>query len=217
MSIFEDEIDFAFSDEKTFDLPISLWEEEQENEINKPKSKKSGNVKINWNVWEIQLFFTPYQAASVILDLDPYQQRNDELNQQLKAIAEILKQYTEEGYLKQSRVEKQTDDVLGDVKAFKIYRDDLLYFSNNILKIPLTLKSLPDFKQEEQEQSTYSNKRNYKEETLREFIELIIDPSLLEINGELPSYSRLHTKLQHKYPNRRITSKNTIKKLLNDL
>lgn len=140
MSIFEDEIDFAFSDEKTFDLPISLWEEEQENEINKPKSKKSGNVKINWNVWEIQLFFTPYQAASVILDLDPYQQRNDELNQQLKAIAEILKQYTEEGYLKQSRVEKQTDDVLGDVKAFKIYRDDLLYFSNNILKIPLTLK-----------------------------------------------------------------------------
>ncbi|HDR0968567.1 TPA: hypothetical protein R4350_001915 [Pasteurella multocida] len=58
---------------------------------------------------------------------------------------------------------------------------------------------------------------NYTSETLREFIELIIDPALLENNGQIPTYSRLHSKLQNKYRNKRITSKNTIKKYLNDL
>lgn len=51
-------------------------------------------------------------------------------------------------------------------------------------------------------------------EKLAYFIELIIDPTLLD-NGKMPSYSKLHSALNHKYKNEKIPSKNTIKKYLN--
>ena len=51
-------------------------------------------------------------------------------------------------------------------------------------------------------------------EKLAYFIELIIDPMLLD-NGKMPSYSKLHSLLNHKYKNEKIPSKNTIKKYLN--
>lgn len=50
---------------------------------------------------------------------------------------------------------------------------------------------------------------------LAEFIELIINPTLLE-NGKLPTYSKLYSKLDHTYRGKRsIPAKNTIKKYLN--
>lgn len=50
---------------------------------------------------------------------------------------------------------------------------------------------------------------------LADFIDLIIDPELLE-KGKIPSYSTLHTKLNHRYKDERsIPSKNTIAKYLN--
>ncbi|RDE83832.1 hypothetical protein [Aggregatibacter kilianii] len=53
---------------------------------------------------------------------------------------------------------------------------------------------------------------------LADFISLIIDPELLDENGEIPSYSRLHSKLDTKHKGKRlIPSKNTIKKYLNQL
>ena len=52
------------------------------------------------------------------------------------------------------------------------------------------------------------------EEKLAYFIELIIDPALLD-DGKIPSYSKLHSALNHKYKNGKIPSKNTIKKYLN--
>lgn len=51
-------------------------------------------------------------------------------------------------------------------------------------------------------------------EKLAYFIELIIDPMLLD-NGKMPSYSKLHSLLNHKYKKEKIPSKNTIKKYLN--
>lgn len=52
------------------------------------------------------------------------------------------------------------------------------------------------------------------EERLAYFIELIIDPELLD-DGKIPSYSKLHSALNHKYKKGKIPSKNTIKKYLN--
>lgn len=53
---------------------------------------------------------------------------------------------------------------------------------------------------------------------LADFISLIINPELLDKNGEIPSYSRLHSKLDTKHKGKRlIPSKNTIKKYLNQL
>ena len=51
------------------------------------------------------------------------------------------------------------------------------------------------------------------EEKLAHFIELIIDPELLD-NGKMPSYSKLHSALNHKYKKEKIPSKNTMKKYL---
>ncbi|OOF42090.1 hypothetical protein BKK50_07520 [Rodentibacter rarus] len=50
---------------------------------------------------------------------------------------------------------------------------------------------------------------------LADFISLIIDPELLD-NGKLPTYSTLHTRLGHRYKDKRkIPSKNTIAKYIN--
>lgn len=56
--------------------------------------------------------------------------------------------------------------------------------------------------------------KGINEERLEHFIKLIIDPMLLD-NGKMPSYSKLHSALNHKYKNEKIPSKNTIKKYLN--
>ena len=56
--------------------------------------------------------------------------------------------------------------------------------------------------------------KGIKEERLEHFIKLIIDPMLLD-DGKMPSYSKLHSALNHKYKNEKIPSKNTIKKYLN--
>ncbi|MDG6339185.1 hypothetical protein P9995_03240 [Glaesserella parasuis] len=58
------------------------------------------------------------------------------------------------------------------------------------------------------------NKPTYNPDVLLKFIEEIINPELLEEDGKLPTYSRLYTKLSHKYPKKRVTTKNTIKKYL---
>lgn len=51
---------------------------------------------------------------------------------------------------------------------------------------------------------------------LAEFIELVIDPSLLDEDGKMPTYSRLHSRLNTRYrTGKNIPSKNTIKKYLN--
>lgn len=130
----------------------------------------------------------------------------------------------------------ENDKFRGKLKAQRIgifrrvFRDDMLEYiskSKSDVYSDVLLKAMSLEKEQKNEKSIFNkyslNKinspqidSNFNAEKLRDFIELIIDPSLLD-NGELPSYSRLHTKLQHKYPNRRITSKNTIKKFLNDL
>lgn len=58
------------------------------------------------------------------------------------------------------------------------------------------------------------NKPTYNPDVLLKFIKEIINPELLEEDGKLPTYSRLYTKLSHKYPKKRVTTKNTIKKYL---
>lgn len=58
------------------------------------------------------------------------------------------------------------------------------------------------------------NKLTYRPDVLLKFIKEIINPELLEGDGKLPTYSRLYTKLSHKYPKKRVTTKNTIKKYL---
>lgn len=58
------------------------------------------------------------------------------------------------------------------------------------------------------------NELTYKPDVLLKFIEEIINPELLEEDGKLPTYSRLYTKLSHKYPKKRVTTKNTMKKYL---
>ena len=154
MLCIEDEIKTAFSDERVFDLPLSQWENLKEEEANFHNANNGSSINVNWNVWEILIFFSPYQSASIILGLDPYKQRNEELNNNFRAIEETLKQYTQEGYFEKSTAEMQKDEMLGDVQVFKIHRDDLLYYSNHILQIPLALKKLPVFKKQQPHQGS---------------------------------------------------------------
>lgn len=203
-----------------FDLPLEKWELEKEVEVNQPLQHINVDMsKIVSQIWETQIYFTPYQAASIILDLDPYDIRNEDRNKEFRALKEVLEQYTAERIFLYSKMETIIDKDLGDMTIFKIHRNDILIYRNEYLKIPLTLKEVAKL---DYSSIKLSQPNEYEadipiktdKDKLSHFIKLLIKASIFSTNSKIPTYSELHTKLSAIYKNEKIPSKNTIKKYL---
>lgn len=203
-----------------FDLPPESWELQKEVEANQPVNHIDIAIsKIVAQIWETQIYFTPYQATSIILDLDPYETRNESRNKAFRALKEVLEQYTAERIFLYSKMETIIDKDLGDITIFKIHRNDILIYRNEYLKIPLTLKEVAKL---DYSSIKLSRSNEYEadipiktdKDKLSHFIKLLIKASIFSTNSKIPTYSELHTKLSAIYKNEKIPSKNTIKKYL---
>lgn len=84
------------------------------------------------------IYFTPYQAASLIFNLPTYEQGNELIAKNFRSVQETLSQYVKGGLLKQSKVIMQHNDILGDIETVQIHRDDLTIF--------VGFFNIPDFK-----------------------------------------------------------------------
>lgn len=116
------------------------------------KQKSSGIVFTDANFYKYQIYFTPYQATSIIFHLDPYGKGNEHHSSDFKAVQEVLKQYVECKILKKSRIKAEKDPFLGDIETIQIHRDDLTFFVsllnipsfNGLPEIPANKESEPD-------------------------------------------------------------------------
>ncbi|MDO4698470.1 MAG: hypothetical protein Q4A60_07345 [Pasteurellaceae bacterium] len=228
------------SDDETTDILIS-------------KRMKSGLIIPNFKAYLYQIYFTPYQAASILFHLDPYGSGNEVINSDIKAIQAVLIQYIENGILTKSKIDTVQDDTLGNIKTAQIHREDLAEFAEQ-LNIPefVNFPDIPKFSnvgntlpqqanqtaelqariaELEKALETANNQKPTSEQSLEydgdiplktdkdklaHTFKLIIQQSkFIEMNdGKYPTYSQLHTMLNHIYPNEPTPAKNTLKKYL---
>ncbi len=214
---------------KPKDKDYTLIEDLEEDYITPFLLEKRKNLNSNEHLYlyRYQIYFSTYEAVSILFGLNPCDVGNDMLNQNFKSAQAIMEQYIEFGLLEKSSIRIEKNSELGDVKIVSIHREDLELFAD---KMGFKIEPFPDIpifyddnkKEPEQVQNTYLtdediNELKYNPDVLLKFIKEIIDPALLEENGELPTYSRLHTKIVRKFSHikgYRETSKNTMGKYL---
>ncbi|MDG6361809.1 hypothetical protein Q7458_01280 [Glaesserella parasuis] len=187
------------------------------------EKRKNLNSDEHLYLYRYQIYFSTYEAVSILFGLNPCDVGNNMFNQDFKSAQTILEQYIESGLLRKSSIEIEHNSELGDVKKVKVHREDLELFAD---KMGFKIEPFPDIpifyddnkKEPEQAQNTHLIDEDittftYNPGTLIKFIEDIINPDLLE-NGKIPSYSKLHTKISLTNRNKSVVSKNTIRKYL---
>lgn len=222
MDTFKEKINLILEDEQHIE---EQYIEELEEDITPFLLEKRKNLNSDEHLYlyRYQIYFSTYEAVSILFGLNPCDVGNNMLNQDFKSAQTILEQYIESGLLRKSSIEIEHNSELGDVKKVKVHREDLELFAS---KMNFKIDPFPDIpifyddnkKEPEQAQNTHLIDEDiatftYKPDTLIKFIEDIINPDLLE-NGEIPSYSKLHTKISLTHKNKNVVSKNTIKKYL---
>ncbi|MDP0075681.1 hypothetical protein Q7284_07230, partial [Glaesserella parasuis] len=164
------------------------------------EKRKNLNSNEHLYLYRYQIYFSTYEAASILFGLNPCDVGNDILNQDFKSAQTILEQYIKSGLLRKSSIEIEHNSELGDVKIVNIHREDLELFAD---KMGFKIEPFPDIpifyddnkKEPEQVQNTHLIDEDigtftYKPDTLMKFIEDIINPDLLD-NGKIPSYRTL--------------------------
>lgn len=222
MDTFKEKINLILEDEQHIE---EQHIEELEEDITPFLLEKRKNLNSDEHLYlyRYQIYFSTYEAVSILFGLNPCDVGNDTLNQAFRSAQTILEQYIKNGLLKKSSIEIEHNSELGDVKIVNVHREDLELFAS---KMNFKIEPFPDIpifyddnkKEPEQAQNTHLIDEDittftYNPDTLIKFIEDIINPDLLE-NGKIPSYSKLHTKISLTNRNKNVVSKNTIRKYL---
>lgn len=115
-----------------FGADLSLKEQERLN-LERDETTKTILLKKNAYISFVPSFerylvyFTPYQATSLIFNLPSYERGNELIDENFRSVQDTLSQYAREGILKQSRVTTQSSEI-GDIEVVQIHRDDLTTF-----------------------------------------------------------------------------------------
>lgn len=102
-------------------------------QLNKPQL-------VNLYRWLIK--FNLYEAVSILLDLDPFQEGNHTA-ENFRGLERVLEQHIESGDLQQSKIKIKQHKELGEIKEITITRQDLITFAKRLGLEPPTFQDLP--------------------------------------------------------------------------